>query len=79
MCHIISNLNNAINLPQYIDNRDGKLKVGLKSFTYCVEWYNIENVKIHINKSSRAPVTLAPGLYSFDELATLLSPYYGIE
>ena len=34
MHHIISDISNPVNLQQYIDNRDGFKRVGLKSFTY---------------------------------------------
>ena len=43
MHHIISDISNPVNLQQYIDNRDGFKRVGLKSFTYCWGWYNIHD------------------------------------
>ena len=43
MHHIISDISNPVNLQQYIDNRDGFKRVGLKSFTYCWGWHNIHN------------------------------------
>lgn len=45
-----------------IDNTKGNLKVGLKSITYTVGWYNIHS-KIR---------TIEPGLYSFSDLKTIL-------
>ena len=49
MFQSISNIDNTINLQQYIDNRDGCKRVGLKSFTYTLGWYNINDESIKIN------------------------------
>jgi len=33
----------AIRLQQCIDNRSGNLRIGLRTLTYTVGWYNIED------------------------------------
>ena len=69
MHHIISDISNPVNLQQYIDNRDGCKRVGLKSFTYCWGWYNIHNEVIQ--KQGESPVRIPPGYYSFQQLADI--------
>ena len=32
----------AVGLPQSIDNRNGSMRVGLRSITVTVGWYNVE-------------------------------------
>ena len=42
MYHTISNINKTINLQQYIDNKCGSKRIGLKGFfTYIIGWYNL--------------------------------------
>ena len=41
MYHTISDIDKTINLQQYIDNRDGDKRIGLKCITYGVGWYNV--------------------------------------
>jgi hypothetical protein len=36
--HSISDINNTINLYQYIDNRDGNKQIGLKYISYNIGW-----------------------------------------
>lgn len=49
-----------------IDNTKGNLKVGLKSITYTIGWYNI-NKQIQISN-----LVIEPGLYSFQDLKEML-------
>ncbi|MEW8513380.1 MAG: hypothetical protein AB2608_21300, partial [Candidatus Thiodiazotropha sp.] len=56
-------------MQQYIDNRDGFRRVGLKSLTYCLGWYNIHNEVLQ--KQGEAPVRIQPGYYSFQQLADI--------
>ena len=69
MHHIISDISNPVNLQQYIDNRDGFKRVGLKSFTYCWGWHNIHNEVLQ--KDGESPVRIQPGYYSFQQLADI--------
>ena len=50
MYHVISNIDKTINLQQYIDNRDGCKRVGLKSFTYTLGWFNLDHATVQIVK-----------------------------
>ena len=61
MHHIIYDISNPVTLQQYIDNRDGFKRVGLKSFTYCWGWHNIHD-------EVQSPVCIQPGYYSFQQL-----------
>ena len=69
MFQSISNIDNTINLQQYIDNRDGCKRVGLKSFTYTLGWYNINDESIKINGGK--PFQIPPGYYSFQQLVNV--------
>jgi hypothetical protein len=69
MFQSISNIDNTINLQQYIDNRDGCKRVGLKSFTYTLGWYNINDESIKINGGK--PIQIPPGYYSFQQLVNV--------
>lgn len=69
MHHIISNINNPINLQQYIDNRDGCKQVGLKSFTYTQGWYNIGNEIVQM--TGDRPFHIEPGFYSFQQISDI--------
>ena len=73
MFQSISNIENTINLQQYIDNRDGCKRVGLKSFTYTLGWYNINDESIKINGGK--PIQLPPGYYSFQQLVNVFERY----
>ena len=44
MFHTLSNVQRgeAVPLQRCIDNRDGRLSIGLKSITFAAGWYNIE-------------------------------------
>lgn len=67
MYHTISNINKTINLQQYIDNKSGIKRIGLKSFTYTIGWYNL--VDEFIQKGADTPVRFASGFYSFQQVS----------
>ena len=67
MYHNISNNDEIIKLQQYIENRDGKKRIGLKSIRYSVGWYNIVNGKI--TKGSETPKRFKDGYYSFQKIS----------
>ena len=48
MYHTISNIDKTINWQQYIDNRDGCKRIGLKSFTYTLGWHNLEYATVQV-------------------------------
>ena len=66
---IISDISNPVNLQQYIDNRDGFKRVGLKSLTYCLGWHNIHNEVLQ--KDDEFLVRIPSGYYSFQQLADI--------
>ena len=77
MYHALTNVQSgdSLHLPQYIDNRDGLLRVGLRSITYTVGWYNVYNGEAIITiDGQRGPtaVRVDPGLYGFDSLKALI-------
>jgi hypothetical protein len=76
MFHLISNVENAINLQQYIDNTDGCKRVGLKSFRYTLGWYNI--IEEFIKISEEKPYKIPPGYYSFKQLVDVFQKSYNI-
>ena len=63
----------AVPLQQCIDNRNGDLRVGLRSITYNVGWFNIySGESFSWNEgSSTKTVEIPPGLYSFTQLEDL--------
>ena len=67
MYQIISEENDTVNLQQNIDNRDGIKRVGLRSFTYTLGWYNV--LEEDIQKQKERPSRIEPGFYSFQQLA----------
>ena len=69
MYHTISNIDKTINLQQYIDNRDGNKRIGLKSITYGVGWYNV--VDEYLQKTGERPHKIIDGYYSFQQIADL--------
>lgn len=69
MYHTISNIDKTINLQQYIDNRDGNKRFGLKSITYGVGWYNV--VDEYLQKTGERPHKIIDGYYSFQQIADL--------
>ena len=82
MFHTLSNVQRgeAIPLLRCIDNRDGRLAIGLRSITFAAGWYNIEKGEKFSWKSTRRgdleppeeSLTIPPGLYGFDRLQEVL-------
>ena len=68
MYQIISKVNDTVNLQQNIDNRGGKKRVGLRSFTYTLGWYNVQEERIQEEKEKKNS-RIEPGYYSFQQLA----------
>jgi hypothetical protein len=66
MYHTISDINKTINLQQYINNKYGNKKIGLKSFTYTIGWYNLVNE--YIQKTGENPHKIADGHYGFQQI-----------
>jgi len=73
MYHTISNINKTINLQQYIDNRDGCKKIGLKSFTYTMGWYNLIDASVTFHGQPKKDIP--SGYYSFQQLSDLLEEF----
>lgn len=65
--HTISNIDKKVTLQQYIDNRDSNKRIGLKSFTYALGWYNIVDEDIH--KTGQKSYQIQNGYYSFQQIA----------
>ena len=69
MYHIISNINETINLQQYIDNKCGIKRIGLKSFTYTIGWHNL--IDEYIIKGTNDKINITSGFYSFQQIADI--------
>ena len=41
MHHLISDISKTITLQEYINNKCGNRRIGLKSLTYTIGWYNL--------------------------------------
>lgn len=79
MYHTLTNVQSegATPLQQYIDNRDGRLRVGLRSITFAVGWHNVgpkERFSWRSSGGGGAAQTLniPPGLYGFAQLKDVL-------
>jgi len=77
MFHTLSDVQRgeAVHLQQYIDNRDGRLYIGLKSITFAVGWHNIEQGETFSWRSTggaEETLNIPPGLYCFDRLKEVL-------
>ena len=77
MFHTLSNVQRgeAIPLQRCIDNRDGRLAIGLRSITFAAGWYNIERGEKFSWRStggSEETLNIPPGLYGFDRLKEVL-------
>ena len=82
MFHTPSNVQRgeAIPLQRCIDNRDGRLSIGLRSIIFAAGWYNVEKGEKFIRKSPgrgdsgavEESLTIPPGLYGFDRLKEVL-------
>lgn len=64
--HTISNIDKKVTLQQYIDNRDSNKRIGLKSFTYALGWYNI--VDEDIQKTGQKSYQIQDGYYIFQQI-----------
>ena len=77
MFHTLTNIQReeAIPLQQCIDNRDGHLRVGLRSLTVTVGWYIFEETSFlewHRDNALTKLVKVPPCLYGFKELKAVL-------
>ena len=78
MFHTLLNVQRrkAIPLLRCIDNRDGRLTIGLRSIIFAAGWYNIEKGEKFSWKNTGSAVeeslTIPPGLYGFDRLKEVL-------
>ena len=62
----ISDIDKTINLQQYIDNRDGNKRIGLKFIRYSIGWYNINGF---FKKDGEKSHKIEKGYYSFQQIA----------
>ena len=65
----------AVPLLEPIDNRCGKLQVGLRSITYTVGWYNVEPGEAFSWRElggSTSTVPIPPGLYGVERLQEII-------
>ena len=72
MFHILTNVQNneSKSLQVPIDNRRGGLKIGLRSITYTVGWFNVgENQEIRNRASTKR---VPSGLYRVTDLQTMI-------
>jgi hypothetical protein len=67
MFQTISDINKTINLQQYIDNREGNKRIGLKFISYNIGWYNVFNGTI--KKSGKNKQKIKTGYYSFQQIS----------
>ena len=81
MFHTLSDVQRgeAVPLQQYIDNREGRLYIGLKAINFAVGWFNIERGgDVFMEKNwgggggSEETLNIPPGLYGFDRLKEVL-------
>ena len=79
MYQTITNAQNnvPIQLQESIDNRHGNLRVGLKSITYTVGWYNIQEGEYFYiltigDVGSPRIISIPPGLYNVEQLIAAL-------
>ena len=73
----------AVSLLEPIDNRYGKLRVGLRSMTYTVGWYNVEpgeSISLReVGAAAPTPTPIPPGLYGVEKLVELLRETAGAD
>ena len=67
MYHTISDIDKTINLQQYIDNRDGNKRIGLKFIRYSIGWYNV--ISGFYKKDGNKIHKIEKGYYSFQQIA----------
>ena len=79
MFHILTNVQNgeSKSLLEPIDNRRNNLRVGLRSITYTVGWFNVgENQEFRYRVSDDIQIKqIPPGLYGITDLQDLLHDY----
>lgn len=70
MYHTISEINKPIKLQDIINNKCGKKKIGLKSLTYTIGWYNVidENIKIKTSDGAQRKYDFEDGYYSLQNI-----------
>ena len=69
MYHTISNINKVINLQQYINNSCGNRRIGLKSLTYTIGWYNL--IDEYFQKTGDGPNKIPNGYYGFQQISDI--------
>ena len=76
MFHTLTNVQQgAVPLQQYIDNRCGQLRVGLRSLAYSVGWWNIgamESFSWRLVGGLATIIKADPGFYGFSMLQSLI-------
>ena len=70
MYQTISNISEPIILRDYIDNKDNKKKIGLKSFSYTLGWYNLDDADVQI--VGEQLYKIPDGYYNFNQLLEYL-------
>jgi len=80
MFHTLTNVQDeaAVPLQQRVDNQNGNLRVGLRSITYTIGWFNVGPQEAFLwSPSGKTEITgtipFPPGLYSFPRLINLFS------
>ena len=68
MHHTFSDINKTINLQQPINNKCANKRIGLKSFTYTMGWYNLVEEYFQIGE---IPTKITNGYYSFQQIANI--------
>ena len=71
MYQVFSNINETLNLQQYIDNKKDNKRIGIKSFIYTLGWYNIIDDKIR--KKNDTAFKIIDGYYSFEQIANIFN------
>ncbi|MEW8511694.1 MAG: hypothetical protein AB2608_12730 [Candidatus Thiodiazotropha sp.] len=56
-------------MQQYIDNKCGIKRIGLKTFTYTIGWYNL--IDEYITKGTNDKINITSGFYSFQQIADI--------
>ena len=70
MYQTISNISEPIILQDYIDNKDNSKKIGLKSFSYTLGWYNLDDADVQI--VGELLYKIPDGYYNFNQLLEYL-------
>ena len=76
MFHTLTNVQQgAVPLQQYIENRCGQLRVGLRSLAYAVGWWNVgamESFSWRLVGGLATIIQADPGFYGFSMLQSLI-------